>query len=176
MPSTTTCYVVIGIKIHNSPEEGTYTTYTAIAEYGYDATKEVSTQTDAERVDDIVALQDEWRFDVDTIFYCSHDAESLKAALQKDNRIKMTIKTFKPDTLECIQTISSLFYQNRLLIHEGCNELINQIYGYEWDSKAASKGEDKPVKKDDHYIDAMRGPIMNNLFDGDSIGGFIDLD
>ena len=175
--STTTCYVVIGIKLHNSPEEGTYTTYTAIAEYGYDATKEVSTQTDAERVDDIVALQDEWGFDVDTIFYCSHDAESLKAALQKDNRIRMSIETFMPDTLECIQTMSSLFYQNHLLIHESCTELINQIYGYEWDSKAASKGEDKPVKKDDHYIDAMRAPIMNNQFGNGHqlLGGMIYL-
>lgn len=169
--STTTCYVLVGIRYDYSAVDGETILYDVIAEYGYDATKEASTQTDAERVDDIVNLQDTYGLNEDSIFDCSHDAESLKAALEKDNRVRMIIKTFMPDTLECIQTISSLFYQNSIRVHESCTELINQIYGYEWDMKAAAKGEDKPVKRDDHYIDAMRAPIMNNLPGKDEILG-----
>ena len=41
--------------------------------------------------------------------------------------------------------------------------------------KAAQKGEDKPVKKDDHYIDSMRGVIMNHLFDDRMMGAVIHL-
>lgn len=95
----------------------------------------------------------------------SHDAGSLKIALIRDMRIKMQIKTFKPDTLTCIQTMSSLFYNNQLFINDTCTETIKQLYGYEWDIKKAEKGIDAPVKQDDHYIDSMRAPIMYHLYE-----------
>ena len=34
--------------------------------------------------------------------------------------------------------------------------LREQIQSYAWDSKAADRGEDKPVKKSDHAIDGLR--------------------
>ena len=157
--STTTCYSLIGIK-----EFEDHTEYDLICEKGYDATMEVSTQTDVERVDDIYQLQVENNLNKKNVFYCSHDAGSLQAALEKDHRIKMTIDTFKPDTIECIQEMSSLFHMNYLRVHSSCTETIKQIRSYEWDSKAAQKGKDMPVKKDDHYIDSMRAPIMNHLY------------
>lgn len=168
--SSTTCYSLVGVKCHMD-----YNQFDVIAEYGYDATKEVGGQTDVERVDDIVDFQDKYHLGFDNVFYCSHDAGSLKTALIKDDRVLMDILSFMPDTLECIHVMSSLFYQNHLRIHESCTETIKQIKGYEWDSKAAQRGEDKPVKKDDHYVDSMRGVIMNHLFDAGGIGGFIDL-
>lgn len=157
--STTTCYELIGIKEYED-----HNRYDVIHEQGYDAKKEGVTQTDAERVEDIYQLQEEYHLNEDNVFYVSHDAASLLSALEKDERIKMTLETFKPDTLNCIQEISSLFYNNYLRIHESCTDTIQQIRGYEWDTKAASKGEDVPVKRDDHYPDALRAPIMNHLF------------
>lgn len=170
--STTTCYSLIGVKEFDDHNE-----FRLICERGYDAEKEGVTQTDAERVEDIFQLQEDYGLDEDNVFYVSHDAESLKAALEKDSRIRMIIKTFMPDTLECIQVMSSLFYRKHLLIHESCTETVNQIRGYEWDIKAANRGVDKPVKKDDHYIDSMRGVIMNHLFDDDAqvLGGVVDF-
>ena len=168
--SSTTCYSLVGVICHQD-----YNEFHVIAEYGYDATKEVGGQTDVERVDDIVKFQDKYNLGYDNVFYCSHDAGSLKTALIKDDRVLMDVVSFMPDTLECISVMSSLFYQNYLLIHENCTETIKQIKGYEWDSKAAQRGEDKPVKKDDHYVDSMRGVIMNHLFDSGGIGGFIEL-
>lgn len=157
--STTTCYEIIGVLEYDDHHE-----FEVIREYGYNAEKEGVTQTDAERVEDILMLQEEYGFDEDNVFYVSHDAASLMSALQKDERIHMTLRTFTPDTLECIQELSSLFYQNFLKVHIDCKETIQQIRGYEWDSKAAQRGEDKPVKQDDHYPDALRAPIMNHLF------------
>lgn len=170
--STTTCYTLVGVKCHSD-----YNQFDVISEMGYDATKEVGSQTDVERVDDIVQLQDKYNLGEDNVFYCSHDAGSLMAALLKDDRVRMSVESFMPDTLECINVMSSLFFKNHLRVHESCVETIKQIKGYEWDSKASLRGEDKPVKRDDHYVDSMRGVIMNHLFDMESelLGGLVYL-
>ena len=168
--SSTTCYSLIGVQYHD-----THNTYEIIHEKGYNAQQEGVTQTDAERVEDILQLQNEYQLGEDNIFYCPHDAESLRAALEKDHRIRMTIRTFTPDTMECISMISSLFYKGFLKVHIDCKETIKQIRSYEWDMKAAQKGIDKPVKKDDHYVDSMRGVIMCNLFDDLDMGDLVHL-
>lgn len=58
--------------------------------------------------------------------------------------------------IDGIQLISSLFATNRLVIHESCKHLLDEVTGYVWDSKAAERGEDQPVKLDDHGLDALR--------------------
>jgi len=64
--------------------------------------------------------------------------------------------------LDGIQLISSLFATNRLVIHESCKELLDEIPGYVWDEKAAERGEDQPVKRDDHGLDALRYGIRSS--------------
>jgi phage terminase large subunit len=71
--------------------------------------------------------------------------------------------------------MSSLFHTNQLLIHEDCKETIKQVQGYEWDLKASQRGEDKPVKKDDHLVDSMRGPIMHDLTGKRILAGVVRL-
>ena len=120
-------------------------------------------------------VKEDYNLDKHNIFYASHDAESLRTALEKDERIKLTVDTFMPDTLDCINRMSSLFHTNQLRIHERCKETIKQVQGYEWDSKASQRGEDKPVKKDDHLVDSMRGPIMHDLLGKRIVAGIIHL-
>ncbi|WP_318202953.1 PBSX family phage terminase large subunit [Streptomyces sp. SCL15-4] len=55
-----------------------------------------------------------------------------------------------------IRTVSSLFAGDRLRIHPSATGLIEEIPGYSWDDDAAEKGEDKPIKQDDHSCDALR--------------------
>lgn len=55
-----------------------------------------------------------------------------------------------------IQQVASLFATDRLLISDQCPELIAEIPGYCWDTKASEKGEDKPIKVADHGVDALR--------------------
>jgi phage terminase large subunit len=55
-----------------------------------------------------------------------------------------------------INTVSTLFALDRLRIHESATGLIDEIPGYSWDDAAAAKGEDKPIKQDDHSCDALR--------------------
>lgn len=60
------------------------------------------------------------------------------------------------DVLDGIRTVASLFAADRLRIHASCTGLIDELPGYSWDDKAALKGEDKPIKVDDHSCDALR--------------------
>lgn len=58
--------------------------------------------------------------------------------------------------LDGIRLMSSLLATGRLLVHSLCRHLIAQLQSYSWDEQASAKGEDKPVKVDDHSIDSSR--------------------
>ncbi|MGW6455019.1 PBSX family phage terminase large subunit [Streptomyces sp. NPDC055078] len=58
--------------------------------------------------------------------------------------------------LDGIRTLCSLFAADRLRIHRSCTGLLGEVPGYAWDEDAAERGEDKPIKQDDHGPDALR--------------------
>jgi PBSX family phage terminase large subunit len=55
-----------------------------------------------------------------------------------------------------IMLMSSLLGRGDLLVHRSCTGWIDEVGGYSWDDRAAQMGEDKPVKADDHSLDASR--------------------
>lgn len=61
-----------------------------------------------------------------------------------------------------IGLVASLFSTEQLLIHTSCTELLGEIPGYVWDDKAAKKGEDSPVKLNDHAVDALRYAVATS--------------
>lgn len=58
--------------------------------------------------------------------------------------------------LDGIRVVASLLGRDRLKVHRSCTGFINEVPGYCWDEAAAAKGEDKPIKVDDHSMDAAR--------------------
>ena len=169
--SSTTCFNLIGIK-----EFTDHTEYDVIAEAGYNAEKEGISMTDAEIVDLLIEeLQEPYQLGEDNIIYPSHDAKSFKTQLEKTHNLRMQIQTFTPNTLECISVISNLFDKDYLRINENCKNTIECIRGYEWDKNAAKRGEDKPKKVDDHYVDSLRAPIMNHVWDDTGVGFLFTL-
>lgn len=58
--------------------------------------------------------------------------------------------------LDGIRQVTTLLAADRLRIHASCSGLIDEMPGYSWDDEAAAKGEDKPIKADDHSCDALR--------------------
>ena len=60
------------------------------------------------------------------------------------------------DVLDGIRKTSTLFQARRLLIHERCAGLLDEIGMYIWDEKASLRGEERPVKERDHGPDALR--------------------
>lgn len=63
--------------------------------------------------------------------------------------------------LEGISDLGSLLSQGVLKIHKDTSPvLVGELQGYRWDSKASERGEDKPVKEEDHGVDALRYAIQ----------------
>jgi hypothetical protein len=55
-----------------------------------------------------------------------------------------------------IRLVSTLLAIDRLKIHRSCKGLIDEIPGYFWSEPHAERGEDVPVKADDHGVDSLR--------------------
>lgn len=66
----------------------------------------------------------------------------------------------KNDVLDGIRTVANKLDKNHIKIHESCKETIKEFYAYAWDDKAALRGEDKPIKDNDHHMDALRYGIF----------------
>lgn len=154
--STVTTFGVMGI-IHN---ESMGNVYHLIEETYYDAEEQGVQQSDSDRVNDLVRLQNKYELNENNTIYLPHDAGSLKVACEKDQRIKMCVETYTPNTYEDIVTIQNLISTNRFLIHESCTNSINQAQTYSWDVKAQRRGEDRPLKINDHCPDMWRGGII----------------
>jgi len=55
-----------------------------------------------------------------------------------------------------IRTVASLLATDRLVVSDKCVNLIKEIPAYAWDPKATAKGQDAPIKLQDHFCDALR--------------------
>lgn len=163
--STVTTFGVMGIQKDTSKGNS----YWLLDETYYDAEEKQIAQTDSERCNDIVKLQDKWGLGRNNILFLPHDAASLKAEAKKDERIKLRVKTYAPDTFGDIGVIQELIGSRRFKIHESCKHSISQAQTYCWDKKAQQRGEDRPLKIDDHCPDMWRGGIIGPRTAGKSI-------
>lgn len=59
-----------------------------------------------------------------------------------------------------IQTLSKLITTDRFRVTTRCTGFIREAPGYAWDPKATERGEDAPVKDNDHSMDATRYATM----------------
>ena len=66
------------------------------------------------------------------------------------------VKEGDNDVLDGIRETATLITRKKLHVHERCKGLLNEFHSYVWDEKAAQRGEEKPVKMQDHGMDAMR--------------------
>lgn len=68
----------------------------------------------------------------------------------------LTVRRGNNEVLEGISGMNTLFTMGRLKISADCRETIRELQGYEWDAGAAEAGDDRPVKRNDHAVDALR--------------------
>ena len=78
----------------------------------------------------------------------------------REDAPSLRIKRADNTVLDGIQLVSSAIDAGVLMIHPRCKHLIDEIQGYAWDAKAQQRGEDKPVKTNDHACDALRYALM----------------
>ncbi|GAA2825277.1 PBSX family phage terminase large subunit [Kitasatospora sp. CM 4170] len=60
------------------------------------------------------------------------------------------------DVLDGIRSVGVAIGSGRLRVHRSCTGLLDELPAYAWDDKAAAAGEDKPIKANDHSLDALR--------------------
>lgn len=66
------------------------------------------------------------------------------------------IRKANNDVLDGIRFVGSLLNDNKIAFDESCENTIKEFSAYIWDKKAADRGEDKPIKTNDHAMDAVR--------------------
>lgn len=62
----------------------------------------------------------------------------------------------KQDVVAELQELSTALYTHRLVIYQGCQRIIQEIYNYVWNDKVMQTGKEEPLKLNDDGIDALR--------------------
>lgn len=110
--------------------------------------------TDAQIADYVAALK--WE-------ECYPDPESASGIEELKRRgvnVREVIKN-KDSIRNGINTVRELFKTNRLRIHESCTSLIWELETYAYpDKKPDHNEEEKPIKENDHAMDALRYALM----------------
>jgi len=119
-------------------------------EYYWDSVKKGRQKTNLEYAKDVRDFLGD--YDVKGI-YVDPSAASFKLELR---RMGMTVIDAENEVVDGINHMASEMHNGTLLVCENCTNIIREIEGYVWDPSAAKKGEDKPLKVNDHAVDAAR--------------------
>ncbi|MDO4680918.1 MAG: PBSX family phage terminase large subunit [Aerococcus sp.] len=128
-----------------------------VKEYYYSGRTEQRQKTDVEYANDLEQFTAGFRIKKIII---DPSAASFIAEIKKRG---FTIKRAKNDVLDGIRLVGSLLNEDKLLFSPACANTLKEFHAYVWDDKAVARGEDKPVKENDHAMDAMRYFAMSVL-------------
>lgn len=95
-------------------------------------------------------------------------ATPLKAAHRNKSHI---VRDANNDVMHGIEKIATLLTTGRLHVSARCKHLIDEFQSYVWDDKALARGEEKPVKLNDHCLDSLRY-VINTTFTDFEIYGY----
>lgn len=141
--------------------------YYTIAEYYYDSRKAGRQKTDVEYSADMkkfAAACEKYSQDqpIKTVIV-DPSAASFILQLRKDG---FTVKGAHSSVLDGIRWVASLLAETKYFICSTCINTIKEKSSYIWDEKAQDRGEDKPVKQNDHASDTERYGLYTNRSKG----------
>lgn len=119
-------------------------------EYVWDSHKEGRQKTNSEYADAVQEFIEPYGV---KCVYIDPSAASFRLELQRRG---IHVVDANNDVMPGITFMTSEMAKGNLFVHEDCKVLIKEIESYVWDSKAAEKGIDQPLKKADHCVDAAR--------------------
>lgn len=93
-------------------------------------------------------------------------AASFKAQLRDDG---WRVKDANNDVLNGIRNVATALDEGMIKYNDCCKHTQREFSSYIWDEKAANRGEDKPVKENDHHMDSDRYFVNTVLFKKPSI-------
>ena len=118
-------------------------------EYRWDSRKERKQKTDQQYADDFI----EFMGDIPATVLVDPSAASFIVALRQRG---VYVREADNEVLDGIRKTGALLARREIRIHERCTGLIDELGTYLWDEKAALRGEERPVKQQDHGPDALR--------------------
>lgn len=121
-----------------------------VKEYHYDGRKESKQKTDQEYYEDLVEFIGDLKV---LAVIVDPSAASFIAVLKKNG---ITVKKAKNDVLEGIRNVGNALIRGLIKYNDCCKETFREFSSYVWDEKAADRGEDKPIKQNDHQMDGDR--------------------
>ena len=133
-----------------------------ISEYYYDSRAIGRQKTDAEYSADMarfITANDCYLHGKRPPIIVDPSAASFIAQLRKDG---FTVKGAQNSVLDGIRWVASLLSECKYFIVKTCTNTIKEKSAYIWDEKAQDRGEDKPVKQNDHASDAERYGLYTN--------------
>lgn len=130
--------------------KGTDGVWYCIDEYYYSGRDRKIQKTDSEYADDLVKF-----LDGKEIYQIVVDpsAASFIAELKKRG---FRVKKAKNDVSNGIRLVSTMLNQSKIKFFSKCKNTIKEFSVYAWDPKASERGEDAPIKQNDHAMDAIR--------------------
>ncbi|WLR50042.1 PBSX family phage terminase large subunit [Bacillus tianshenii] len=147
-----TAFILQGIYYD---KEGIPTFYN-LKEYYYDGRNKGKQKTDGEYYEDLEAFCEGY---TDMVII---DPSAASFIAQIHLHGKLMVRKAKNSVVDGIRNVATTISEGRNYTHKSCKNLIRERYSYVWDEKAAERGEDKPVKKNDHAMDAERYGIYTH--------------
>lgn len=129
-----------------------------VKEYHYSGREENMQKTDTEFADDLIDFIG--GLDIKSIIV-DPSAASFIAELRKRG---LVVRKAKNDVLDGIRNVATALNEDLVKYNDCCNETFKEFDSYVWDEKASNRGEDKPIKDNDHHMDADRYFINTVIF------------
>lgn len=121
-------------------------------EYYYSGRESGTQKTDADYLDDLVAFTAD-NANNDIPIYIDPSAASMKAALWRCDDRSFRVIDADNDVSDGIRETATCMKSGLIKISRTCTHTIEELQGYVWDNASTT---DKPVKENDHAMDAMR--------------------
>lgn len=121
-----------------------------VKEYHYDGRKQAKQKTDEEYCEELKGF-------VGTLpikqVIVDPSAASFITALKQHG---FKVKRARNDVMDGIRKLANALTNGQIKYNKTCVETFREFASYVWDEKASNRGEDKPVKQNDHQLDADR--------------------
>lgn len=128
-------------------------------EYYYDGRAKGKQKTDEEYYEDLVEFAGDLPI---TAIVIDPSAASFIATIRKHGKFR--VKKAINDVLKGIRNMATALNQELIYYNDCCVNSFREFSSYIWDEKAAERGEDKPVKQNDHCMDADRYFISTIMY------------
>ncbi len=128
-------------------------------EYVYDSADNFREKSDSEYVDDLAKFIDGYNV---RAIYVDPSAASFKVECRKQGIGQ--VFDAENDVLNGIRYQYKLLLNGTYKVCRNCTRTIEEYGNYLWDTKAAEKGVEKPIKRNDHTKDAERYALYTHMF------------